>query len=38
MGDVADALIEQGEAGWWAHLSGDCSYDCQYCAEEDCDE
>jgi len=36
MGDMADALTEQGQNAWWAHQHGDCGDDyCQYCEEEE---
>lgn len=40
MGDAADALIEDGEAAWFAHLAGECGQDgpCQYCIEEEIEE
>ena len=35
MGDYADYLTEQGEEGWYLHLSGRCGeYGCQYCEED----
>lgn len=34
MGDIADALIEDGESEWFKHLAGDCEDYCPYCHEE----
>ena len=34
MGDIADALTEEGETAWFLHLAGDCDDWCQYCYVE----
>lgn len=31
MGDMADALTEQGQDELWAHNAGQCDYGCPYC-------
>lgn len=40
MGEMADALIEEGMDGWLAHISGDCNYldPCPYCEAEEEEE